>query len=149
VRAVVQRVSRAEVRVDGEVVGSIGQGLLVYAGVESGDADPDVELMAGKVTGLRVFEDPDGRMNLDVLDAGGGVLVVSQFTLLGDARKGRRPSFVRAEAPDKANAIYEALVRTIKDKGVPVEAGRFQAHMEVDAVNDGPVTILLDTRKTF
>ena len=148
-RAVVQRVARAEVRAEGSVTGSIGPGLLVYAGVEKGDTASDCETIAAKVANLRVFEDADGRMNLDVKEAGGEVLVVSQFTLLADARKGRRPSFERAEEPEKANALYEWLVRAIMEKGVRAQTGRFQTHMEVDSVNNGPVTILLDSRKTF
>lgn len=141
--------ARAEVRVEGAATGAIEKGLLVYAGVEKDDTMADVEYIASKITGLRVFEDTEGKMNLDVKEADGGVLAVSQFTLLGDVRKGRRPSFDRAEVPDKAANLYKDLVRSLSQKGVQVQEGKFQAHMEVDAVNDGPVTILLDSRKAF
>jgi D-tyrosyl-tRNA(Tyr) deacylase len=148
-RAVVQRVKRGAVRVDGAVVGAIDRGHVVLLGVEQGDADADVRWMAEKVAALRVFEDDAGKMNLSVGDAGGAVLVVSQFTLLGDARKGNRPSFVAAAAPELANALYERVCDAIASRGVPVAKGVFRAHMEVEIVNDGPVTILLDSRKLF
>jgi D-aminoacyl-tRNA deacylase len=148
-RAVVQRVSRAEVRVDGRITGSIGRGLLVLLGVAKDDGEADVRALAEKVAGLRIFEDDAGKMNLAVPDVGGGVLVVSQFTLLGDGRKGNRPSFVDAAPPEVANAHYERFCALLREKALPVETGVFRAHMDVESVNDGPVTILLDTRKLF
>jgi len=148
-RAVVQRVRAASVEVDGTEVGAIGSGLLVYAGVEAGDTDTDVEWTAGKVAGLRVFPDADGKMNLTVADAGGGILLISQFTLLGDLRKGRRPSFAAAEAPERAKELYERLVERLRAAGLTVETGQFQAHMDVTYTNDGPITLLLDSRKGF
>jgi D-tyrosyl-tRNA(Tyr) deacylase len=146
-RAVLQRVSRAKVTVDGRVTGEIGTGLCVLLGVEKGDASTDVDYIATKVAGLRVFSDSDNKLSLSVTDAEGKVLVVSQFTLLGDVRKGRRPSFDSAEAPEKAKALYEEFVKKLKVLGVVVAEGEFQAHMELSLVNDGPVTILLDSRK--
>lgn len=148
-RAVVQRVSRAEVRVHGEVTGRIGTGFLVLVGVEAGDGDADVAYVADKVAGLRVFEDPGGKMNLSLADVGGAVLLVSQFTLLGDCRKGRRPSFTGAAPPARAEDLYRAVARRIAGAGIPVETGRFRAEMEVELVNDGPVTLLLDSRRRF
>jgi D-tyrosyl-tRNA(Tyr) deacylase len=148
-RAVVQRVQRGSVRVDGQVVGEIGRGHVVLLGVEHGDGDADVRWMAEKVVALRVFEDEAGKMNRSVADVGGAVLLVSQFTLLGDARKGNRPSFVAAAPPDVANALYERVCDAIAEKGVRVAKGVFRAHMEVDIANDGPVTILLDSRRSF
>ncbi|MFP6703171.1 MAG: D-aminoacyl-tRNA deacylase [Planctomycetaceae bacterium] len=145
-RAVIQRVSRASVTVDGEVVGEIGAGLLVLLGVEQGDTQDDVVWMANKVVGLRVFEDAEGKMNLDVGEVGGAVLAVSQFTLLGDCRKGRRPSFVAAARPDEANALYRSFVAEVAGQGLEVAEGRFQQQMEVELVNDGPVTLQLDSR---
>jgi D-tyrosyl-tRNA(Tyr) deacylase len=145
-RAVIQRVSRASVTVDGEVVGEIGAGLLVLLGVEQGDTQDDVVWMANKVVGLRVFEDAEGKMNLDVGEVGGAVLAVSQFTLLGDCRKGRRPSFVAAARPDEANALYRSFVAEVAGQGLEVAEGRFQQHMEVELVNDGPVTLQVDSR---
>lgn len=145
-RAVIQRVSRASVTVDGEVVGEIGAGLLVLLGVEQGDTQDDVVWMANKVVGLRVFEDAEGKMNLDVGEVGGAVLAVSQFTLLGDCRKGRRPSFVAAARPDEANALYRSFVAEVVGQGLEVAEGRFQQQMEVELVNDGPVTLQLDSR---
>ena len=149
-RAVIQRVSRASVTVDGEVVGEIGAGLLVLLGVEQGDTQDDVVWMANKVVGLRVFEDGEGKMNLDVGEVGGAVLAVSQFTLLGDCRKGRRPSFVAAARPDEANALYRSFVAEVagQGQGLEVAEGRFQQHMEVELVNDGPVTLQVDSRLT-
>ena len=145
-RAVIQRVSRASVTVDGEVVGEIGAGLLVLLGVEQGDTQDDVVWMANKVVGLRVFEDSEGKMNLDVGEVGGAVLAVSQFTLLGDCRKGRRPSFVAAARPDEANALYRSFVAEVAGQGLEVAEGRFQQRMEVELVNDGPVTLQVDSR---
>lgn len=148
-RAVVQRVARARVTVDGAEVGAIGRGLLVYLGVANDDGPADVQYLAAKVRELRVFEDQAGKMNLALDAAGGDVLVVSQFTLYGDCRKGRRPSFDAAAPPSVARALYEDVVRAIADAGVRVAAGSFQARMEVDAVNDGPVTLLLDSARKF
>lgn len=148
-RAVIQRVSSASVTVDGAIVGQIGRGFLVLLGVAVADTNADVIAMADKIAGLRVFEDPDGRMNLALADVGGAVLVVSQFTLLGDCRKGRRPSFIEAARPELANALYEAVVAELRGQGLTVATGRFQTHMDVALVNDGPVTLLLDTRKLF
>lgn len=147
-RAVVQRVLKAEVRVDGLVKGSIGKGLLVYAGIEKGDTDSDLDYIAAKIRGLRIFEDAEGKMNLDVSETG-SVLAVSQFTLLADCRKGRRPAFDGAERPEQAKALYEKFVDKLSALGLKVATGEFQAHMEVASVNDGPVTILLDSRKLF
>jgi D-tyrosyl-tRNA(Tyr) deacylase len=146
VRAVLQRVSRASVKVDGKVVGAIERGLLVLVGVAAGDGPDDLKYIATKTRETRIFPDDEGKMNRSVEDAGGGVLVVSQFTLMGDVRNGRRPSFVTAEAPAQARAMYEALLETLRQSGLRVEAGVFQAHMDVELVNDGPVTILLDSR---
>ncbi len=139
----------ARVRVDGRTVGEIGRGLLVFAGVEKGDGPDDIKYVAGKVSGLRIFEDDAGKMNVSLGEAGGSVLVVSQFTLCGDCRKGRRPSFDDAEAPASARPIYEALVRELRALNITVETGEFQAHMEVELANDGPVTILLDSRRRW
>ena len=148
-RAVVQRVASARVTVDGRPVGAIGPGLLVLVGIAGGDGDDAVSYLVDKVVGLRVFPDADGRMNRSVIDVGGGVLLVSQFTLYGDCRRGRRPSFAGAAPPDEARAVYERIVRRFRDRGVAVETGEFQAHMKVHSVNDGPVTILLDAGKAF
>ncbi len=151
-RAVVQRVSRAEVRLPeqgGKVSGSTARGLLVLLGVARGDGPDDARAVAEKVAALRIFEDAEGKMNLSVADVGGGVVVVSQFTLLGDARKGNRPGFTDAAPPEEANALYEAVCGHLRARGLPVGTGVFRAHMEVELVNDGPVTILLDTRKVF
>lgn len=148
-RAVAQRVSEASVVVDGEVVGRIGRGLLVYLGAADGDGDADVETMANKLAGLRIFPDEAGKMSRSVEDVGGGVLVVSQFTLFGDVRRGRRPSFDGAAPPAEAEALYERVVARIRDKGLQVETGRFRASMDVRCRVDGPVTILIDSRKTF
>jgi D-tyrosyl-tRNA(Tyr) deacylase len=144
VRAVVQRVSSARVEVDGEVTGAIGRGLLVLLGVGQGDTDKQAAWLAGKIAGLRIFEDADGKMNLSVQDIGGSVLVVSQFTLYGDCRKGRRPSFTEAAPPDVADRLYQVFVSHLRALGVPLETGVFQAHMDVHLVNEGPVTIVLD-----
>jgi D-tyrosyl-tRNA(Tyr) deacylase len=149
VRAVVQRVTRAMVRVQEAEVGAIDAGLVALVGVAAGDGPADLEYIASKIAELRVFADEAGRMNRSVADVGGAVLVVSQFTLLGDARKGRRPAFDDAETPEGAQAAYEALVARLRDRGLRVETGRFRAHMALELVNDGPVTILLDSRRRF
>ncbi len=146
VRLVVQRVKRAQVSVDGEVVGRIGPGMLVLAGVEAGDGGEQMSAGALKLARLRFFEDERGRMNLDVRQAGGAVLLVSQFTLAASTRKGRRPSFDRAAAPSVAEPLLEQLRARLEALGVPVEGGRFGARMEVELVNDGPVTFVLDVR---
>ena len=147
--AVVQRVSRASVSVDSRTVGEIGPGLLVLLGVARGDSQADVELLADKVVNLRIFPDPAGQMNRSLLDTGGGVLVVSQFTLLGDARKGRRPSYLEAAPPEAANQLYACFTAKLRESGLRVEEGVFRAMMDVALVNQGPVTILLDSRKGF
>jgi D-tyrosyl-tRNA(Tyr) deacylase len=144
VKAVVQRVARAAVRVDGAVVGAIDTGFLVLVGVAPGDGTADADVLAAKIAGLRVFPDDEGRMNRSVVDTGGGVLVVSQFTLYGDVRKGRRPSFTGAAAPEVAEPLVEELAHRIALHGVPVATGRFGARMEVDLVNDGPVTLVIE-----
>ena len=148
-RAVVQRVSRASVTVEGRVVGQIGAGLLALVGVADGDTPADLEYTASKIREMRIFPDADGRMNRSVVDSGGAVLVVSQFTLMGDVRNGRRPGFTGAAAPDVARRVYEDLVARLRSEGLPVETGVFQAHMHVELVNDGPVTILIDSRRAF
>ena len=148
-RAVVQRVSSARVTVDQRVTGEIGAGLLVLVGVEQGDGPADVQYISSKIRDLRIFPDDAGKMNLSVLDRPGAVLVVSQFTLAGDARNGRRPSFASAAAPQMAKALYEDVVRELSASGLTVATGEFQAMMQVALVNDGPVTILLDSRKLF
>ena len=148
-RAIIQRVSEAEVVVDNEVTGKIQQGLLVLLGVEEGDSQKDYDYLADKVAGLRVFDDAEGKMNLAVTDIHGKVLVVSQFTLLGDCRKGRRPSFVDAAPQEIGQQQYEAFCQRIREQGIDVETGRFRAHMQVQLVNDGPVTLMLDSRKRF
>ncbi len=147
-RAVVQRVSSAEVRVDGQVLGSIGHGLLVLLAVGRLDQEQDADYLAKKVLNLRVFEDSDGKMNLSVRDKGGGVLVISQFTLYGDCRKGNRPSFVDAAPPDKAERLYSVFLDEVRKSGLDIAAGKFQAMMDVSLVNQGPVTVLLDSDKT-
>ena len=141
--------SRASVSVDSEVIGRIDRGLVVFLGVAAGDGPADIEYVTSKVSEIRVFPDDDGRMNRSVADAGGALLLISQFTLLGDVRKGRRPAFDAAERPIEAEAVYEEVVRRLRETGVPVETGRFRAHMVIDVVNDGPVTILVDSRRTF
>lgn len=148
-RAVVQRVTDADVSVDNKITGAIGKGYMVLLGVEEGDSEADAEYMAEKIAGLRVFEDNEGRMNLSLMDIGGAVLSVSQFTLLADARKGRRPSFVRAARPEEANRLYIYFNEKVREKGIRVAEGVFQAEMLVRINNDGPVTILLDSRKLF
>jgi D-tyrosyl-tRNA(Tyr) deacylase len=148
-RAVVQRVKQAGVSVEGREVSRIRKGHLILLGVEQGDTKQDVEYLADKIVNLRVFEDHQGKMNLSVKDIGGEMLVVSQFTLCADCRKGRRPSFISAAEPEMAEAFYEEFCRIASEQGVTVKKGVFRTHMEVDLVNDGPVTVLLDSRKTF
>lgn len=148
-RAVIQRVSRAKVTVDGEITGEIGRGILVLLGVSRADSENEPVYLLDKILNLRIFEDAEGRMNLSLLDVGGELLVVSQFTLYGDARKGRRPSYIQAAAPERANQLYEFFVAEARKQIVHVATGLFQAMMNVELVNDGPVTILLDTDKTF
>lgn len=148
-RCVVQRVSRANVKVSGEMIGAIGLGLMVLVGVETGDTDRDLQYMIEKVPNLRIFEDDNGKMNRSVLEIQGDILAISQFTLLGDARGGRRPSFITAEAPAPADAMYQRLMAAWREKGLTVEHGVFGADMQVELVNDGPVTILLDSKKLF
>lgn len=145
---VAQRVSRAEVRVGGEVVGRIDRGLVALLAVLQGDGERDVELTARKLRTLRLFDDDEGRMNLSLEDVGGTALLVSQFTLAGDTRKGRRPSFSKAAPPEEAEAAFEAVVAALREAGVPVETGVFGAMMDVELVNDGPVTVILDSRET-
>ena len=148
-RAVLQRVTSAQVTVGDRMTGQIGPGLLVLLGIEQGDGPADIDYVAAKVREVRVFPDEHGRMNRSLADAGGSVLVVSQFTLCGDVRKGRRPSFDAAAPPDRARALYEGVVRRLRDDGVTVATGEFQAMMAVSLVNDGPVTLLLDSRRRF
>jgi|SRR5208337_2203669 len=148
-RAVVQRVSSASVRVNGEVTGQIEKGLLVLLGVAQEDSETDAGYLAEKVAGLRIFEDEAGKMNLSVVDIGGAVLAVSQFTLFGDVRRGKRPSFDAAARPEQAKSLYECFVERIRAEGLHCETGRFQEMMEVELVNCGPVTILLDSKKLF
>ena len=143
-RVVLQRVSRAAVRVDGQTVGAIGRGFVVLAAFAPADGEPAVAWMAEKIAGLRLFADRDGKMNLPLSDVGGAVLVISQFTLYGDAAKGRRPSFTDAAPPGQAEALYERFVALLRQRRVPVETGRFGAMMEVELVNDGPVTLILE-----
>ena len=148
-RAVIQRVTGASVDVDKERVGEIKLGFMCLIGVMDGDTEADAQYIAKKITGLRVFEDNEDKMNLSLKDVGGSVLLVSQFTLAGDARKGNRPSFSTAARPEAAEPLFEKLKTMIEDAGIPVETGRFRTHMEVALVNDGPVTILLDSRREF
>ena len=148
-RAVIQRVSRAQVSVREEIVGKIGRGILVLLGVGNTDTEADADYLAAKIAGLRIFEDENGKMNLSLADRAGEVLAVSQFTLHGDARKGRRPSFDGAAPPELARALYEHFVRRIHEAGIGCETGRFQAMMQVELVNEGPVTILLDSKRLF
>jgi len=149
VRAVLQRVSRARAVVDGRVSGEIGAGALVLVGVSRTDTPEAAEYLAEKIAHLRIFDDKQGKMNLSLLDVGGAALVVSQFTLYGDARGQRRPSYLQAAPPEVANQLYEEFVRALRARGVRVETGVFQTHMAVELTNDGPVTILLDSEKTF
>lgn len=148
-RAVLQRVGEARVDVGGTTVGAIGQGVLVLLGVGQGDSAADARFLADKIAGLRIFEDAQGKMNLSVEDVGGSLLVVSQFTLYGDCRQGRRPGFSAAAPPEQANALYEQFVGMLRERGLTVATGVFQAEMAVSLVNDGPVTLLLDSRKEF
>ncbi len=148
-RAVYQRVKEAEVKVKGEVCGAIKKGATIFLGIEEGDREKDLDYIVDKCVNLRVFEDEAGRFNLSLRDVAGEILLVSQFTLLGDCRKGRRPSFSRAMAPEMAKKIYERAIEKIVNRGVSCKSGIFQAHMEVDLINDGPVTVLLDSKKSF
>ena len=148
-RAVIQRVKEARVEVDGEVVGRIGEGMLILLGAGKDDTEEDVRYLAEKIAGLRIFEDTEGKMNLSVTDTGGQVLVVSQFTLYGDCRKGRRPSFDKAAPPETAERLYELFISEIRGRGVKVETGRFRAMMDVHLVNSGPVTLMLDSKREF
>ena len=148
-RAVVQRVTKSSVTVDEQITGQIGKGLMVLIGVEEGDTEKDAEYIAKKVTALRVFDDAEGVMNLSVQDIGGEILTVSQFTLLGDVRKGNRPSYFTAAKPEEADRLYRKVINLIKEKGIHVEEGIFQAEMLVKIDNDGPVTILLESHKLF
>ncbi|MCB0114142.1 MAG: D-aminoacyl-tRNA deacylase [Caldilineaceae bacterium] len=146
-RAVVQRVSEAGVTVDGDVVGQIGRGFLVLLGIAHADTEKEADWLARKIAGLRLFEDGEGKMNLSLADVDGAVLAVSQFTLYGDARKGRRPSFIEAARPEHAQPLYDYFCRQLAAEGVPVERGIFQAEMKVSLINDGPVTLWLETEK--
>ncbi len=148
-RAVVQRVSRASVRVGGDTVSEIGRGMLVLLGVAQDDSEADADYLADKIAGLRIFEDAEGKMNRAAAESGGAVMAVSQFTLFGDVRRGKRPSFDMAARPEKAEQLYEYFVGKIRAAGLRCETGKFQAMMEVELVNDGPVTILLDSKKLF
>lgn len=148
-RAVVQRVKRAEVRVEEQVVGRIGSGFLILLGVGKDDTETAGEALAEKIANLRVFDDAQGKMNRSLLETGGQALCVSQFTLYGDCRKGRRPSYDQAAAPDRALSLYETFVKSLRDRGIPTETGRFRAMMDVELVNDGPVTLLLDSDRLF
>jgi D-tyrosyl-tRNA(Tyr) deacylase len=148
-RAVVQRVSRAQVAVNQKIVGKIGRGLLVLLGVAQADSEVDAEYLADKIVGLRIFEDENGKMNLDAASIGGQILVVSQFTLYGDVRRGKRPSFDAAAPPDRARQLYEYFVERIRATGISCETGQFQEMMQVELVNEGPITILLDSSKMF
>jgi len=148
-RAVIQRVSRAQVAVNQKIVSKTGRGLLVLLGVAQADSEADAEYLADKIVGLRIFEDENGKMNLDTASIGAQILVVSQFTLYGDVRRGKRPSFDAAAPPDRARQLYEYFVERIRAKGIPCETGRFQEMMQVELVNEGPVTILLDSTKSF
>ena len=148
-RCVIQRVTHASVEVSGEVVGKIDNGFLVLLGAQEGDTEADAKYCADKIAGLRVFEDENDKMNLSIADVGGKVLLVSQFTLLADARHGRRPDFIQAARPDVAEPLCDRVKEMLEQKGLAVETGRFRTHMEVSLLNDGPVTILLDSRRTF
>lgn len=145
-KAVLQRVKRASVTVEGQVIGRIGQGILVLLGVEQGDTEQDARQLAAKTVDLRIFDDADGKMNLSLAEIGGSLLVVSQFTLLGDCHKGRRPSFLQAAPPELAEKLYDTFIATAGIRGIPIATGRFRAMMDVELVNDGPVTLLLDSR---
>ena len=148
-RAVVQRVKSASVKVTGELVSEIGTGVLIFLGVAHEDTTTELEYIANKIANLRIFEDAEGKMNCSLLETGGAALVVSQFTLYGDCRKGRRPSFINAARPEVANALYEQFIVALEKRNVPTQGGTFQAMMDVQLINDGPVTILLDSNKQF
>ena len=148
-RGCVQRVSRAKVEVDSQIVGEIGMGLAVLLGVGKGDTEADAKYLAEKITQLRIFADDEGKMNRSLVDVSGQLLAISQFTLYGDVRKGRRPSFIQAAAPEIGNRLYEYFVEQVRDSGVVVSTGQFQADMQVELVNEGPVTIILDSEKTI
>ena len=148
-RAVIQRVKSASVTVDNKLVSEIGPGLLIFLGISHNDTNTDLEYTANKIANLRIFEDADGKMNCSILDSGGEALVVSQFTLYGDCRKGRRPSFIDAARPDVANELYEQFMTTLEKLNIPTKGGTFQAMMDIQLINDGPVTILLDSKKQF
>jgi D-tyrosyl-tRNA(Tyr) deacylase len=148
-RAVVQRVKESQVKVDDEVIGSIDEGLLIFLGIGNEDSMDDIDYLIDKVINLRIFEDVDGKMNLSALDLEKDIMVVSQFTLYGDCRKGRRPSFFDAAPPDKAERLYDVFVSKINDYDLNIETGEFQAMMDVDLINDGPVTLLIDSKKEF
>lgn len=148
-RAVVQRVSRAKVTVDGEVTGQIGRGLVILLGVSEDDTQDDANYLAEKIVSLRIFPDDDGKMNLSLSQIQGEMLVISQFTLYGDCRKGRRPSFIKAARPELADSLYQIFVAEVHGRGIKAATGRFQTHMDVELVNDGPVTILADSKKEF
>lgn len=145
-RAVVQRVKESSVTVDGVCIGKIGRGLMVLLGVAEGDTRREADFLVDKILNLRIFEDEDGKMNLSMINTGGALLVVSQFTLLGDCSKGRRPSFVHAAGPEKAEELYEYFVKKAKENGIPVETGRFRAMMDVALINDGPVTLIVESK---
>ncbi len=148
-RAVIQRVEKARVSVDNKNINEIDRGVLVFLGVGCDDIDEDLNYLIKKIVNLRIFEDEEGKMNLSLRDIGGDMLVVSQFTLYGDCRKGRRPSFIEAAPPDMANKYYESFIEGVAARGINVKGGIFQAHMKVELINDGPVTILLDSKKEF
>jgi D-aminoacyl-tRNA deacylase len=148
-RAVLQRAGESMVEVEGKVLGKIERGLVVFLGIEKDDGENDCKYIADKIAGMRIFEDNQGKMNLSLEDVGGEILCISQFTLFGDCRKGRRPSFINAAAPEKANHLYQRICEILSARGLKVEMGRFQAMMKVKVDNDGPVTILLDSRKCF
>ena len=148
-RAVVQRVKEARVEVDGKITGAVGQGLLIFLGVGEGDTEKDCDFLVNKIINLRIFSDENDLMNLSLMDISGSVLVVSQFTLWGDCRKGRRPSFAKAAGPEKARELYNKFIEIINEQGIKVETGEFQSMMDVYLVNDGPVTLLLDSAKNF
>ncbi len=148
-RAVIQRVSESSVTVDGSVIGEIGVGFMVLLGVSDDDTEQDADALVQKIVGLRVFNDDDGKFNQSLMDVGGRVLLISQFTLMGDCRKGRRPSFIRAARPEYAIPLYESVIAGLKQRGVTVASGEFGAHMDVHLINDGPVTLLVDSRKEF
>ncbi len=148
-RAVIQRVSKASVTVDSEITGEIGPGLLVFLGIHKDDEEKEIRWMVDKIINLRIFEDDDGKMNRSLIDTKGAMLVVSQFTLYGDCRKGRRPGYSSGAPPEKASTLYQQFIDAVAQKNISVANGRFQAHMDVELVNDGPVTLLLDSRKLF